>query len=93
MTERKAKHGEKMIEVRLRFFTNNIADSEGYVEPKNAWTRGMVNIERNDAHQIVPGPWKHFNSLLEITGVIEKVFIQHNVKLHLGGKMKNYIAE
>jgi len=49
-----ANPGEKMIEIRLRFWTNGIAPKRGQVIPKHAWTAGAVNIQANKAHGIVP---------------------------------------
>ena len=31
-----AEHGEKMIEVKIRFWTNSIAEQEGKIIPKHA---------------------------------------------------------
>ncbi len=87
----KAKSGERMIEVRVRFWTNQIAKKEGYITPKHAWTTGVVRMERNESHGIIPGYPRPFNSLMEIPSVIEKVLIQHNVILHRDGKMEKYI--
>jgi len=46
-----ARHGDKMIEVKLRFWTNNLADEPGKVIPKHAWEGGVVRIERNDSQE------------------------------------------
>jgi len=50
-----AKHGKKMIEVSLRFWTNDISEEPGKVIPKHAWTSGVVRIQGNESHGIVPG--------------------------------------
>ena len=47
-----AEHGEKMIEIKLRFWTNDIAKQKGKIVPKNAWAAGVVRVERNDSHGI-----------------------------------------
>lgn len=86
---RKAKHGEKMIELKVRFWTNGIADKQGWVVPKNGWSRGMVIMERNESHEIVPKDPRPFNSLMELPQVIEKVLIEHDIKLHREGKAGN----
>jgi hypothetical protein len=85
-----AEHGEKMIEVKLRFWTNNIAEEKGKVFPKNAWCSGVVRIKRNDSHGITPGKPQPFNSLLDIGAVIEKVLIEHGVVLRPSSKMRKY---
>ena len=46
-----AKQGEKMIEVKLRFWTNDISPEDGKVVPKHAWTSGVVRMEKNKSHE------------------------------------------
>ena len=87
----KPKYGEKMIEVKVRFWTNDIAGKKGQILPKHAWTSGVVRMERNDSHGIVPGYPSPFNSLMEIPMVIEKVLMKHDIKLHCDHKMGKYI--
>jgi hypothetical protein len=60
---REAKHGEKMIEIRVRFWTDQIAP-KGSVIPKHAWTSGIVRMAKNKAHGITPKHPKPFNSRL-----------------------------
>ena len=87
-----AKHGEKMIEVRLRFWTNDISPEPGKIVPKHAWTGGVVTVEPNSPHGIVPGKSRPFNTLLEVGAVVEKVLIDHGIVLHLNRKMEKYIS-
>ena len=87
----KPKYGEKMIEVKIRFWTNNLAHNKDSIQPKHAWTSGVVRMERNDSHGIVPGYPSPFNSLMEIPMVIEKVLMKHDIKLHRDHKMGKYI--
>ena len=47
---REAKHGSKMIEVKVRFWTNDLAEEKGRIRPKHAWGSGVVRIARNDSH-------------------------------------------
>ena len=88
---REAKWGERMIEVKVRFWTNGIAESEGQVLPKHAWGSGMVRIERNKYHGITPEQPEPFNSLLELPAVIERVLIQHGIVIHLSRRMQKYV--
>lgn len=88
----KAKRGERMIEVRVRLWTNDIAKGKGWIKPKHAWTQGVVSMDRNESHDIIPGYPRPFNSLMELPAVIEKVLIQHGVTLHLASKMEKYIV-
>ena len=83
---------EKMIEVRMRFWTNDIASESGKVIPKHAWTSGVIGMERNKSHQVVPGNPRPFRSLLDVGAIIEKVLIEHGVILHRSGQMKRYMA-
>lgn len=86
----KPKYGEKMIEIKIRFWTNDIANREGHIMPKHAWVSGVVRMERNDSHGINPGNPRPFNSLMDISGVIEKVLIQHEIILHKDRVMEKY---
>ncbi len=88
---REAKHGQKMIEVRLRFWTNDLADKAGQIIPKHAWSSGVVRIEANKSHGIVPGAPKPFHSLLDVGAVIEKLLIEQGIVLHLNRRMQKYV--
>ena len=85
-----AKHGQKMIEVQIRFWTNDIAEKKGQIIPKHAWTAGVVKVESNKAHGIQQENPIPFHSLLDLGSVIEKALINHGVILHPGRKMKKY---
>jgi hypothetical protein len=85
-----AKHGQKMIEIRVRFWTDEIAENKGEVIPKHAWGSGMIYIDRNESHGIVPGEGMAFNSMSEIPAVIERCLINHGVKIISSTKMKKY---
>lgn len=80
-----------MIEVKVRFWTNNIA-GKGKVSPKHGRTGGVVRMEGNEAHGIKPGKPRPFNSLMEIPAVIERVLIEHGVSLHRNRKLRKYIV-
>lgn len=88
-----AKQGEKMIEVKVRFWTNDISSESGKVVPKHAWSSGVVRVERNSSHGIVPGNPQPFHSLLDVGAVIEKVLIDHGIVLHPSRRMKKYMAD
>ena len=89
---REAKHGEKMIEVKVRFWTDSIAE-KGKIQPKHALTAGVVRIERNAAHGLVPSSPVPFNSLLGLGAAIEKVLIRHGVVLHPNSSTRRYIRD
>ena len=88
---REAKHGQKMIEVKLRFWTNGLADEPGRILPKHAWSSGVVRIESNKSHGIVPGAPKPFHSLLDVGAVIEKLLIEQGIVLHPSNRMRKYV--
>ena len=85
-----AKHGEKMIEITARFWTNDIAPEEGRLIPKHAWTSGMIRVSPNRSHNIMSGRWIPFHSLLDLGAVIEKALIEQGVVLHPSRKMQKY---
>jgi hypothetical protein len=91
--EQKAKHGEKMIEIKVRFWTNGIANGDGKVIPKHAWTSGVVRMERNDSHGIVPQSPTPFHSLMDLNAVMERVLQKHGVVLHPSLRMQKYLSE
>jgi len=88
---REAKWGEKMIEIKIRFWTNDLTKGENQIKPKHAWTSGVIRIVKNKPHGITPSSPIPFNSLMEIPAVIEKVLIEHGVKLHVDHNMSKYI--
>jgi hypothetical protein len=88
-----AHHGEKMIEVKIRFWTDGIADGVDRVRPKHAWASGVVRMERNAAHGIRPKKPVPFNTILDLQASIEKALIQHEIRLHPSNKMRKYFSE
>ena len=93
LEEKEATHGQKMIEIKLRFWTNDIAEKKGNIIPKHAWASGVVRIEPNKSHGIVPSSPKPFHSLLDVGAVIEKTLIEHGIKLHQPQRMKKYFEQ
>jgi hypothetical protein len=90
---REAAWGERMIEVKVRFWTDKLADGKGKIRPKHAWGAGVVKIERNDAHGIVPLDPLPFNSLSEIPAKIEKLLIDQHIQIHPSTRMAKYFAD
>lgn len=88
---REAKYGERMLEVKVRFWTDGIVKGEGQIMPKHAWTSGVVRMQHNKSHGISPEYPIPFNSLMELPQVIERVLIQHRIKLHRSSKMAKYV--
>ena len=93
MSESKeAQHGKKMIEVRVRFWTNDLAEEKGKIMPKQAWGSGIVRIDTNSSHGIHAGEPIPFNSLAEIPAKIERVLIDSGVTIHRSSREKKYLA-
>lgn len=92
-TAREAKHGEKMIELKVRFWTDGISPESGKIRPKHALTSGVVRVKRNDTHELIPGKPRTFNSLLDLGAAIEKTLKDHGIVLHVSSGMKTYISD
>ncbi|WP_395020208.1 hypothetical protein [Dongia sp.] len=89
---REAAHGQKMIEVRLRFWTDDIAE-KGKVQPKHAWSSGIARIAANSSHGIKSGEAVPFNSALEIGAAVAEVLIAHGITLHTSRKDRKFIKD
>lgn len=88
---REAKYGEKMIELKIRFWTDGIS-GPGQVRPKQGLTSGIVRAKTNKTHGIANGKPRPFNSLLDLGAAIEQVLKDHGIVLHVGRGMKNYVS-
>ncbi len=86
-----SKHGEKMIQINVRLWTNDISPKKGEILPKHAWTSGVVRLEANKAHKIQPTNPTPFNSLMDLNAIIEKVLIRHGIVLHRSNRLKKYV--
>jgi hypothetical protein len=81
-----AERGEKMITLRVRFWTNDIADKPGHIVPKTCHNRGVVTIGLHEAHGIRPstgfaGGGFKFNGLHEIPRAIEQCLAHAGIKM------------
>jgi len=88
--QREAQQSERMIEIKVRFWTNDLAEGKGVILPKHAQSSGVVRIERNKSHGIIPQKPLPFHSLMDLTSVIEKVLVAQGITLHSSRKMKKY---
>ena len=77
---REAKHGEKTIEVKIRFWTNSIAQSKGHIAPKHCWPSGMVTVPANKSHEISSNCPLPFRSLIDIPNVLERALIEWTLR-------------
>lgn len=89
---KEAQWGSRMIELRVRFWTDDLADGEGRIRPKHAWTGGVVRMSPNRSHGIKPGNPRPFNSMGDLASIIERVLIEHGVKLHPSSRMQKLIT-
>jgi hypothetical protein len=88
-----AQHGQKMIEVRVRFWSNSIAPEKGKIVPKHMWGGGVVRMAPNKAHGITAAGPVPFNSLMDLGAVIEQVLIDNGITVHLSDRMARYIDQ
>ena len=88
---RTAKHGDKMIEVRIRFWTDGIAEQKDTIIPKHAWDSGVVVMDSNKSHGIAPESPQPFNSILDLQSAIAKVLTEHGVTLRAHRKLRKLI--
>jgi hypothetical protein len=88
---RAARHGEKMISLDVRFWTDDIAAERNKVVPKHAWAFGTVALNRNESHGIGSSEPIHFNTLSELPKAIEDLLIREGIKLHLNPRMQEYL--
>lgn len=86
-----AKHGNKMVEVRNRFWTDKIAFEDGMIIPKHCWDNGVVLMDSNKDHGISPENPRPFNSILELPATLAKVLEEHGVKLHPNNKLRKIL--
>ena len=93
IASREAEHGQKMIEIKVRFWTDKLASEQGHIIPKHAWAGGVVRIKANPAHGISEGKPKVFDSLTEIPALIEETLIEQGIKLRVGNKMGKYLKQ
>ncbi|HEX8200309.1 MAG TPA: hypothetical protein VF590_07465 [Isosphaeraceae bacterium] len=89
---RVARHGEKMISLDVRFWTNDIAREPGTVIPKHAWASGTVGLNRNESHGIGPSEPIPFNTLMELPMAIETLLIREGISLHRNPRMRLYLG-
>ena len=89
---REAAYGKKMIEVKVRFWTNDIGDAKRIL-PKHAWTSGIVRVAANPEHGIRAGRPQPFQTLLDIGAVIESALLASEIQLHPSRRMRKYVSD
>jgi hypothetical protein len=78
---KKGIHGKKMIEIKIRLWTDGIADEEDHIFPKKAWDSGVIYVTPNDLHGIKSNSPVVFNSFGSILKTLEKVLISQGIQL------------
>ena len=81
---------DKTIKFSVHFWTNNIAEKEGHIVPRNAQSRGTVALRANPSHGIKASESIIFNSLMELPTKIEELLIREGITLHAKGNMGRY---
>ena len=88
-----AEHGRKMIEIRVRLWTDKIAlGGKEMVLPKHAWDAGVVLLQTNEAHGISGKDPLPFNGFADLPSKIERVLLNNGVKIHLSRKQRRYLV-
>jgi hypothetical protein len=47
--------GERTIQLKVVFWTNDLGDKKGRIRPRHAWTSGVVRLDKNTAHGVGGG--------------------------------------
>jgi hypothetical protein len=82
-----------MIEIRVRLWTDKIADGgKDMVLPKHAWDAGVVLLQRNESHGITPKDPLPFNGMADLPSKIEKVLLAEGIKIHLSKRQRRYLV-
>ena len=81
--EREAEHGEKMIEIKVRFLTNRIANRPGHI----AWARALLRggqdrAQRSARHHAQEATAGAVQLVVGPGGAIEQVLIKNRITLH-----------
>jgi hypothetical protein len=84
--------GERMIEVRLKFFTDELSGRPGYIVPGYCWDHGVVVVSANQAHEVkVGGNPLIFHTLDGIPDAVTRALHRSGVTLVPGyGTRKRY---
>jgi hypothetical protein len=76
------KHGETMITLTVKFFTDHLAKDPNMVRRKHAYTCGAVYMTKNETHGTRSGKTFKFNSMAELPLAMQKCLIAHDITLH-----------
>lgn len=79
--EKRVAHGNKLIKIEVRFWTDAIASDEKSLIPRVAWDSGTIHILKNQGHGIKGSKSIPFNSLSELQPTIEATFKKSGIIL------------
>lgn len=81
--EVQATYSDKIIQVKIRFWTDGIAKKEGHIIPKHCYSSGYVLIAASRIHGIPTGIKAPFVSISGLPKAIDKVMAEAQLILHL----------
>ncbi len=77
--------GERTIELRIRFWTNDIdGNPKGTITQRVCWDGGYVYVGNNKSHGIKNEGGSHFSGLCQLLCSVEKVLDKHDIRLQKG---------
>jgi hypothetical protein len=82
INEIEAKHGDKTVEITIRFWTDNIANTKGTVLPKHVNNSGTIGLVANKTHGIPSEKATPFGSITELPAKIEELLEHHKIVVH-----------
>jgi hypothetical protein len=82
INEIEAKHGDKMVEITIRFWTDKITEEEGKILPKHINNSGTIRISANKTHGIPTENPTVFDSITELPAKIEELLERHKIVVH-----------
>jgi hypothetical protein len=87
-----AQRGEKMLEIRIKLWTDRIANAREEIVPKHAWDSGIVYMPGNKSHDIKSSASEKFHTLLGLPRAIESQLLKNHIQLHLSRCTRKYYA-
>lgn len=87
----RAPHGKKMIGVEVRFWTNNLA-AKGKIVPRSGRWAASSGYRATKCMELRPVGLGHSTHSWRSRPPIERVLIEHGVRLHPSRKIRKYIV-
>jgi hypothetical protein len=80
--EIEAPHGDKTVEITIRFWTDQLADEKGKLLPKHINNSGKIRMSANKTHGIPSEEAMIFDSITELPAKIEELLEHHKIVVH-----------